>query len=870
MTEKKDIFQSSDTDPEEKDRQGASGNPGADSGKVAELEQELVQCRSREAMLDAVPTPVMAVDQEFNVTYMNQAGASVLGETQDSVLGKKCFHLFNTEHCNTDNCQVKKAMQQKGTFTADTVARTASGEIPIRYTGTPLTDDSGNIIGGLEYVLDISKEREITNQVNELSQAAVNGQLDTRADLSRFEGNYKQIVQGVNDTLDAVIGPLNVAAEYIDRISKGDMPERITEDYQGDFNEIKNNLNQCIDAVNGMMDEGRNLANAAIEGRLDARADPSKFSGDYYQLIKGFNDTLDAVIGPLNVAAEYIDRISKGDMPERITEDYQGDFNEIKNNLNQCIDAVNGMTDEARNLANAAIEGRLDARADPAKFSGDYYQLIKGVNDTLDAVIGPLNVAAEYIDRISKGDMPERITEDYKGDFNEIKNNLNQCIDSVNGMTDEARSLANAAIEGRLDARADPSKFTGDYHQLIKGFNDTLDAIIGPLNVAAEYIDRISKGDVPERITEEYKGDFKEIQNNLNALIEAMDRITELAQEIAQGNLSVSAEKRSQEDRLMEALQKMVSELSGVVQEVQSAADQVASGSEEMSSSSQSLSEGATEQASNLEEVSSNMEQMSSNIQQNADNASETEKIAQQASQDAQDGGKQVQDTVKAMKDIAEKIGIIEEISRQTNLLALNAAIEAARAGDAGKGFAVVAAEVRKLAERSGQAAKEINDLSSSSVDVAEKAGQMLDKMVPDIQKTADLVQEISSACKEQTSGAEQINNAIQQLDQVVQQNSSASEELSSSAEELSGQAQQLQETMSYFTVEDSDSGKRGRRQAQAGNAPRKTRDAGRSGQAKSGRSVTGKGKARSKGTEKAISLDMNSEDAEDQEFERY
>jgi methyl-accepting chemotaxis protein len=556
-------------------------------------------------------------------------------------------------------------------------------------------------------------------------------------------------------------------------------------------------------------------------------------------------------------------------MPEKITEDYNGDFNEIKNNLNQCIDAVNGMTDEGRNLANAAIEGRLDARADPAKFSGEYYQLIKGFNDTLDAIISPLNVAAEYIDRISKGDMPEKISEDYNGDFNEIKNNLNQCIDAVNGMTDEGRNLANAAIEGRLDARADPSKFSGDYHQLIKGFNDTLDAVIGPLNVAAEYIDRISKGDIPEKITEQYQGDFVEIKNNLNALVEAMDEITHLAQEMSQGNLTVSVEKRSQEDRLMEALQKMVTELSGIVQEVQSAADQVASGSEEMSSSSQSLSEGASEQASNLEEVSSNMEQMSSNIQQNADNAAETEKIAQQASQDAQDGGKQVQDTVKAMKDIAEKIGIIEEIARQTNLLALNAAIEAARAGDAGKGFAVVAAEVRKLAERSGQAAKEINDLSSSSVDVAEKAGQMLDKMVPDIQKTAELVQEISSACKEQTSGAEQINKAIQQLDQVVQQNSSASEELSSSAEELSGQAQQLQETMSYFTVEQVSEAKRERKQSRMG-----TKKAQQSKPANNGRgqsSVSTRGESRQgTGNKGKVSLDLNSGDAEDREFERY
>ena len=195
------------------------------------------------------------------------------------------------------------------------------------------------------------------------------------------------------------------------------------------------------------------------------------------------------------------------------------------------------------------------------------------------------------------------------------------------------------------------------------------------------------------------------------------------------------------------------------------------------------------------------MEEMSSNIVQSADNAMETEKIALQAAQYAEEGGRQVQDTVKAMKDIAEKISIIEEIARQTNLLALNAAIEAARAGDAGKGFAVVAAEVRKLAERSGAAAKEIGERSASSVDVAEKAGRMLNKMVPDIRKTAELVQEISAASKEQSAGTAQINQAISQLDLVVQQNASSAEEVSSTAQELAGQAEQLQGIMHFFKL---------------------------------------------------------------------
>ncbi len=289
------------------------------------------------------------------------------------------------------------------------------------------------------------------------------------------------------------------------------------------------------------------------------------------------------------------------------------------------------------------------------------------------------------------------------------------------------------------------------------------------------------------------------------AIIGPLRKGSEFVKQIASGDLTATLDidQKDEIGELVAAMNGMVARLNNIVAAVQKAADNVASGSEEMSSSSEELSQGSTEQASNLEQVTSSMEEMASNIGQNADNAAETEKIARQAAQDAEEGGRQVQNTVQAMKDIAEKISIIEEIARQTNLLALNAAIEAARAGDAGKGFAVVAAEVRQLAERSGQAAKEIGELSVSSLDIADKAGKMLEKMVPDIRKTAELIQEINAASKEQTAGATQINAAIAQFDQVVQQNASSAEEVSSTSQELAGQAQQLQSTMGFFRVSD-------------------------------------------------------------------
>jgi len=276
--------------------------------------------------------------------------------------------------------------------------------------------------------------------------------------------------------------------------------------------------------------------------------------------------------------------------------------------------------------------------------------------------------------------------------------------------------------------------------------------------------------------------------------------ISEIATKISVGDLKIEFgdDKKSSRGVYL-ALRNMAVKLREIVESVQAAGDYVSSGSQELSSSAQELSQGSTEQAAAVEEVSSSMEEMSSNIKQNADNSIETEKIATKASQDAAESGKAVTEAVTAMKEIATKISIIEEIARQTNLLALNAAIEAARAGEHGKGFAVVASEVRKLAERSQAAAGEISELSANSVNVAEKAGEMLASLVPDIQKTADLVQEISASSREQDSGAEQINKAILQLDEVIQQNASASEEMASTSEELSSQAEQLQSTISFF-----------------------------------------------------------------------
>jgi len=280
------------------------------------------------------------------------------------------------------------------------------------------------------------------------------------------------------------------------------------------------------------------------------------------------------------------------------------------------------------------------------------------------------------------------------------------------------------------------------------------------------------------------------------------DYAAHIVNRVASGDLTEQVRiKPGDTTSLLAAMNTMVVNLSRVVSEVNDGAEALASASEEVSATAQSLSQGASEQAAAAEESSAAIEQMSASIAQNTENAKVTDGMAGKAAQEAGEGGEAVRSTVVAMREIAKKIGIIDDIAYQTNLLALNAAIEAARAGEHGKGFAVVAAEVRKLAERSQVAAQEIEQVASGSVNLAEKAGALLDTMLPNIKRTSDLVQEITAASEEQSAGAGQINSAMSQLSQTTQMNASSSEQLAATAEEMSGQAEQLQSSMSFFKV---------------------------------------------------------------------
>jgi methyl-accepting chemotaxis protein len=321
------------------------------------------------------------------------------------------------------------------------------------------------------------------------------------------------------------------------------------------------------------------------------------------------------------------------------------------------------------------------------------------------------------------------------------------------------------------------------------------------LNKVRLAVDAVAIGDLDQRIAITTNDEVSDVVAVVNTMTENLRGMALVADRIAAGDLTVQPKALSDKDTLGLALTSMVHKLRAVISETTMVVRNVAAGSQELSATAEQLSQGSTEQASSTEEASASMEEMASTIKQSADNAAQTEKIARQSAADAEISGAAVAKAVTAMQTIAEKIMVVQEIARQTDLLALNAAVEAARAGEHGRGFAVVASEVRKLAERSQAAAAEISTLSGETVKSAQAAGGMLDKLVPDIRRTAELVEEITAGTREQNAGASQINLAIQQLDKVTQQNTSAAEQLSATSEELAGQAEQMLESMSFFKL---------------------------------------------------------------------
>ncbi|MFN8075573.1 MAG: methyl-accepting chemotaxis protein [Kineosporiaceae bacterium] len=495
-------------------------------------------------------------------------------------------------------------------------------------------------------------------------------------------------------------------------------------------------------------------------GDIDVVVDVSRFSGGFATIASGVNDMVGAHIAVKKKAMAVVKAFGEGDFDYPL-ERLPGKKAFINDTIEQVRANLVGLIQEMNRMSAEHERGDIDVVVDVDRFSGGFADMARGVNDMVGAHIAVKKKAMAVVKAFGEGDFDHPL-EQLPGKKAFINDTVEQVRSNLKRLISDTSTLSQAAVEGRLDVRADSDRHAGGFRDIVAGINATLDAVIGPLTEVGAVLVAVEGGDLTRTVTTSYRGQLEELRQATNST---------------------------------------VAKLAETVTQVIAASDQLANAAAQISGASQALSQAATEQAAGVEQTSASIEQMVASINQNSDNAKVTDTIAAKAAGEASDGGQAVRETVEAMKTIAAKIAIIDDIAFQTNMLALNATIEAARAGEHGKGFAVVATEVGKLAERSQVAAQEIGELATGSVATAERAGDLLEEMVPSIRRTSDLVQEIAAGSAEQAGGAAQINNAVAQMNKVTQQNATSSEELAATAEEMTAQTTHLQDVMRFFRV---------------------------------------------------------------------
>jgi methyl-accepting chemotaxis protein len=738
-------------------------------------------------IIDAMPFPVHVTDINMNWVFMNKAYEKTLIDQgiitdRESAYGMHCSNE-GADICSTDGCGIYQLSQ------GNTESYFEWGGKSCKQDTAYLKNELGENVGYVEVVTDLTSIIKVSDY------------------------NKSEIKRVVEDLNKLALGDLDLDFNIMEADS-------YTEEAHSQFATINDSLGKVKNALELMIGDTDMLVDAAVEGNLSVRADEERHQGDYRKVIEGVNKILDAIKEPLDVASEFISNLAVGQHQERMENNYKGYYATLIDNLNNVRHALKYLVSETSKLTEAGLNGDLTVRGEVGKLQGDYLQIVDGFNNTLDAIVAPLDEANTILGRMAVNDYAEKMSDGHMGmlktfaeSINDVHNRLLSLenlfvqvakgdtslleefkeigqrsendkivpaavamMQAIQDLIDESKTLAKAAVEGNLSTRADTGKFEGGYETVIDGMNKTLEAVEQPFQEISEVLTDMAKGDFTVTMQGDYKGSYAQIKNAMNSSITS---------------------------------------ISEVLSEISKTSEEVAAGSSQVSDGSQALSQGATEQASSIEELTSSITEIAAQTKQNAINAGQASQFSNSAKEDAANGNGQMQEMLRSMSEINESssniskiIKVIEDIAFQTNILALNAAVEAARAGQYGKGFAVVAEEVRNLAGKSAEAAKNTTTLIEGSIKkveegtkIANNTAEALIKIVEGVDKAANLVGEISTASNEQATGISQIDKGIEQVSQVVQTNSATAEESAAASEELSGQAEALKSLVGKFKL---------------------------------------------------------------------